>query len=99
MYTYSVRCVKTMCVIYRRDGERATARRRLGPSRPVLARGTRRRRDARRPIAMAFILGGFSHLFAFKGAFQAEVRPTTDDDDDARDGWVDGRDDARGRGD
>jgi hypothetical protein len=49
---------------------------------------------------MAFILGGFSHLFAFKGAFQAEVRPTTDDDDDARtDGWVDGRDDARGRGD
>ena len=23
---------------------------------------------------MAFILGGFSHIFAFKGAFQAEVR-------------------------
>ena len=32
---------------------------------------------------MAFILGGFSHLFAFKGAFQAEVRD--DDDDDALD--------------
>ena len=25
-------------------------------------------------LAMAFILGGFSHLFAFKGAYQAEVR-------------------------
>jgi ribosomal protein S21 len=26
---------------------------------------------------MAFILGGFSHLFAFKGAFQAEVRASS----------------------
>jgi len=45
---------------------------------------------------MAFILGGFSNLFAFKGAFQAEVRAraraseraravtTTDVDADAR---------------
>jgi hypothetical protein len=33
----------------------------------------------RRTHDMAFILGGFSHLFAFKGAFQAEVG-----DDDGR---------------
>ena len=26
---------------------------------------------------MAFILGGFSHIFAFKGAFQAEVRASS----------------------
>ena len=32
---------------------------------------------------MAFILGGFSHLFAFKGAFQAEVGDDADADADA----------------
>ena len=36
----------------------------------------------RRTHDMAFILGGFSHLFAFKGAFQAEVGDDDDDDDD-----------------
>jgi hypothetical protein len=71
---HSVMCVKTMCVIYRR-GDRATERRRaihsLSPRPSSLAALDD---DAKRTLAMAFILGGFSHLFAFKGAFQAEVR-------------------------
>ena len=46
--------------------------------RPVASSGARAdgaaHARARSWTTMAFILGGFSHLFAFKGAFQAEVR-------------------------
>ena len=39
------------------------------------ARGAASAQPAQHDVAtMAFILGGFSHIFAFKGAFQAEVR-------------------------
>lgn len=51
---------------------------------------TRARSGHTHARTMAFILGGFSHLFAFKGAFQAEVRansretrrPNGESDDD-----------------
>ena len=38
---------------------------------------TRARSGHTHARTMAFILGGFSHLFAFKGAFQAEVRASS----------------------
>ena len=38
---------------------------------------TRARSGHTHARTMAFILGGFSHIFAFKGAFQAEVRASS----------------------
>ena len=54
------------------SGEEEDARRR--GARQGEASAAHARTHAR---TMAFILGGFSHLFAFKGAFQAEVRASS----------------------
>ena len=50
----------------------------MGRRRPAPPRRTRARAGGHTHArTMAFILGGFSHLFAFKGAFQAEVRASS----------------------
>jgi hypothetical protein len=58
----------------RRRRRRPSRRERWGAGTPPHTRARSGHTHAR---TMAFILGGFSHIFAFKGAFQAEVRASS----------------------